>query len=326
MANLRSPEERPAAQLPETPESLVFGGIQAGIDGLTGQSPPQADEDEDAEDAPPADDETGDEPDDGAGESDEDETAESGEPPEGTKPTRPQRTAEEWRDVLLKEGAQRIANVPRAMQAEVIASYGEARARAAAAAAEANIANSLKNQERMRQFIEGVDKQFAEDPDGKLAWLESPDPNADLYRQAKRVLAQYEGVEPEERVRRTASYNERAQRQYDRLAKFPEAQAEVMKRLQSAPSPYTATDEGMAALERDVDALLEENLTRSAGNGAGQGAQSGKPPARRPARPVVSPGQASRPAGKARDISKITDPDELFTVGIAEQMKQVAGA
>lgn len=315
-------------RLPDTPDSLIFAGVQDQL----GRAVSARDDDEDDEenlDGEPSG-ESSDELDDDA-EGDDDAEQQEARGPDDSEQQQPpkeraQRLAPEaWGKRLASEGLQHISQIPNAMlrNPALLEAYGAERARIAAERTQATITENLRQQEQLERFVREVDDHFADDPDGKLDWIETSD-QGPVYAQAKRYIAQSKQQTPEERVGAAAAsqaLNERATRQYDRLQRYPDLQAELVRR-QTAEKKYPATPEGVAALERDVDELLEQGITRGTAAAGGNGAASGSQPSerRRPARPFVSAGGGSegpRRRGEP-DITKINDPDALAGIGVAQ--------
>jgi len=327
-----SPADGAEPQLPDTPDSLIFAGVGEQLAAALAARPDDDEEDEEGLEGEPSEDDS-DEFDDDSVDEDEgeqpgarDPEASAQQPP---KPKAPRRTAEEWGKTLAAEGLQHISQIPNALlrTPALLEAYGNERARAAAERTQATIAENLRHEDNLRRFVAEVDDHFADDPDGLLAWIKA-DPQGPVYANAQQYLAQSQQRTPEERVGAAAAaeaLNERATRQYSRLGRFPDLQAELVRRQQEEKK-YPATSEGMAQLERDVDELLEQGLSTAAGSARGNGAgPAGQPPERRrPARPLVSPGSSGAPARRgAPDVSNTNDPDELVSMGVTQGLRQL---
>lgn len=325
-----SPADGAGPQLPDTPDSLIFAGVGEQLAALR----PSDDDEEDAEglDGEPS----GDDPD----ELDDDAAEDEGEQPaardpepspqEAPKPKAPRRSPEEWGKTLAGEGLQHISQIPNALlrDPKLLEAYGNERARVAAERTQTTIAENLRHEEDLRRFVSEVDTHFEDDPDALLAWIKA-DPQGPVYANAQQFLAASTARTPEERVgaaAATEALNERATAQYARLARFPDLQAELLRR-QQADLKYPATPDGMRTLERDVDELIEQGFTAAAGTAGGAGAAPGSQPPerRRPARPVVSAGAGGIPPRRGPDISTNNDPDDLVSQGVAAGLDRLRG-
>lgn len=321
------------AGLPDTPDSLFFGAVAAELERAAQDAEEEEPEYEDLEDEVPGDEsDEDDEPElgDAPGEdNDREEPGEHAQPPKDAvrqeKPTpKGRRSVEEWATFLATEGVSRVAEVPNAVlrDPKLLDAYAKEVSQRTAAATQAQIADQLQRQEQMRQFVAEVDQHFADDPDGKLDWIET-DPRGQVYLQSKQYLAQIQGQTPQQRVEAAAAVqalSARSQRQYARLERWPELQQELVRR-QSEEHRYPATEDGLAALERDVDELIERGYAGGSGaqTPAREGSQAPAAERRRPARPITGAGGAGRSSQRdSRDISQINDPHELFAMGVQD--------
>lgn len=317
-----SPLTPNAASLPETPESLVFGALR---DGLAAIPATESDGEPDASD------EGGDEqsqqqqtqPGDAVTQPASDADGVTGEPP-----AKPKRTAAEWAQILAREGKQRLAEISPPEREAVLLEYAEIRAREASAQTQADISEQLRQRDATSQWIAQVDANFADDPDGKLAWLESDDPRVETYRLGKRWLAQLQTQPQEQQVAGFAALNQRARREYSRLEKFPVLQSELDARR--TQNRYPATEGGVAQLQTDVDELLGRAAT-DGGNGTSGAPDNGTRPARRSvARPLVTSagntGAVRQPSNAPRNVSEMTDPTELVAEGIRAGFRELRKA
>lgn len=325
----RSAADGAQDQLPDTPESLILAGIQAGIAGGTIDGGDEDDEDalgtsddsDELESDAGDDGDAGDLEDDDEGDLDADqEQTQARDKPAASKP-KTRRTAEEWAKLVATDGLQRVAEVPNVALRDpaFMRTYHAEVARQATAAAQAQIAESLAAQEQYKVYVASVEEMFDGDPDGLLDWIRT-DPQGPVYVEAKQTVAAIQQQTPDQRVAQAGEYaqlNARSQRQFSRLERFPDLQAELVRR-QTEEQKYPASAEGLERLERDVDELIEQGLSRGAATEQRGGGQA--PPARpRAARPLVGSGTAAPAAARngGPDISKINDPEELFTMGAA---------
>lgn len=237
-------------------------------------------------------------------------------PTEGRAP----RTEDEWAEIIQRDGPQRFAEVPRKLQAVVAEKYGDLRARQAATDAQTVVADYYSRLRRATDAVARVDDNFADDPDGKLAWLESEDPNAATYVQLRNWIRQANTQPPQEQVQQVAVLQSRAQAQFNRLADFPDQQAELANR--AGQQRYTQSEEGVSLLQADVDQLLaagiEAKVARK-GEPARRRAQervAGAERRRNTPVPDTSPGRATRPE---TDISQTNNPNELFAIGVSRK-------
>ena len=229
------------------------------------------------------------------------------------------RTGDEWAEVILRDGPQRFAEVPRKLQADVARTYGDLRAKQAAVDAQTVVADYYQRLQRAADAVARVDEHFAEDPDSKLAWLESDDPNAQVYVQLRNWTRQANSQPPQEQVAQVTALQQRALSQYERLKDYPEQQAELQSR--AAQQRYSTSEDGVALLQADVDELLaqgiESRITKKAAPAKQRAAErhAGAQTRRAVPKPDVAPGRATR---ASPDISQINDPSELFAIGIRQ--------
>ena len=196
----------------------------------------------------------------GQDESDLDEGDEAGD----SKPAR--HTDDEWAEIMLRDGPQRFAEVPRRLQSAVATKYGDLRARQAAQDAQTVVSDYFSRLRRAQDAVARVDDHFADDPDGKLAWIESGADGSDTYVQLRKWVRQANEQPQSEQVAQVQALQQRAQAQYARLADFPEQQAELQRR--ASEQRYGQSDEGVALLQSDVDALLREGVEAQLGGKA----------------------------------------------------------
>lgn len=229
--------------------------------------------------------------------------------PEAAKPER--HTADEWAEILATN-PQRISEVPRRFIPDVYKASLAKREQEAATRVEARIAQQLQYERDLRRFVNAADENFEADPDGKLAWLQSGDPQAKLYIDGKAYLGQVDAQTPQQHVSAVASLTRDADREYGRLRDFPDLQKQLAAR--NSEGRYPPNAEGLARLREDVDSLLAD-----AARGNAQRAQNGNgAPSRTARRPLVSGGTAPRRQPAGPDIEKINDPDQLFAMGMAQ--------
>jgi len=302
--------ERPVST---APVNLFEDGIAASLAQLRGQEQPETPTEEPAEPSDSPEYEPEEE------EPEAEATAEVEEEPEETEPApKAQRhSTAEWAQILIKEGEQRLSEIPPRLHAEVFSEYKRELTKQVSAQTQQVIAGQLRQEQALREYVANVDEHFATDPDGKLAWMEN-DPNARNYLEGKRYLAQVASRAPEEHVAAISALQQRSERQYARLTGFPDQQAELATRAQQGR--YPSTEEGMAQLEQDVDTYLAEaargNVGRTQQNGTGT-------PTRTARRPLVTGGSGPKPASATPDISKIKDPYELMTMGVEQQSRRL---
>lgn len=330
-AAVRPAPESP--ELPQTPDSLMSAGL---FERFTAEAPPADDraleDDDDTEDDRPGE---GDAPEDGDGDEDEapDGAAdinddEDSPPPAEDKRPKP-RSAAEWYEVIAADGLQRMAEVPPKERAEVTRLHGERMAAQAAETTRAQLVAFIEQKDAAQRWTSEIDEAFGGDAEAKAAWLEAADPNspdenqrnAAVYLNAKRWLRSFEQKTPAEQTQAVVALNARANQQFTRLAKFPEAQAELQNRQRA--NRYPATEDGMARLQADVDELLESSYA-TRGREQEDGAPAGERRRPRPARVLLAdnvPAGSTRPRTGAVDISNNTDPLELAAIGIAQRMK-----
>jgi hypothetical protein len=323
--------------MPETPESLVLEGITAGLDAgrfideddLDGADPGASDDSDELDaDTQDGDDEP-DELDDEEGDLDADDAPDDRTAPEQSTAKKPatKPSPAEWGRIVAADAA-RVAEVSNKALRDpaFLQALREESARLAGTTVRQQLTEQLRTQENYRRFVFEVESHFDGDPDGLLAWIQT-DPQGPVYTQAKQLAAAFEQQTPDERVAAAdglIQLNQRSVRQFERLSRFPELQAEIARR-QEQEQRYPASEEGLAALERDVDELLERGFTQRSGGDGGNGEQRTAPPGRpRAARPMIGGGQAA-PRGqrsRERDISKIDDPTELFSSGIGDGIRR----
>ena len=164
------------------------------------------------------------------------------------------------------------------------------------------------------------DEGFADAPDDKLQWLESGAPEAQAYQQWKRYIET--DVTPEQRAQtaQSARINQAMQKQVQRLAEHPELMQELRAKAQAQPYQYDLdglerlTDDVVELLGKAVEKRVEQRQAPQKAKARDRVAAAGT------RRAAQRPIDTSRGRGVAteRDISKITDPDELAAIGLSQ--------
>lgn len=301
------------------PTSLFAEGILQGIAGLQeGEKEPEAPQAE--PEAEPKEDAT-EEPE--APEAEPEEDSEP-EPEPESEPEEPKAKAKhsvsEWAQALATDGIKRLSEIPPRMHQEVVAEYNRITIDRARAEERQQIAQTLRAERELRAYIDKVDATFQEDPQAKLDWLQSGQPEAKVYLDGKQYLSSVSGQTPEQRVDGISALTEGARRQYGRLDGFPELKTKVES--MAAQGRYPSTQAGLDQLSRDIDALFVE---AARGQHETPAAKTATP--RQTRRPLVTGG--NQPTAKRSDIdekvAKSKNPQELVAMGIESQIAKLNG-
>lgn len=306
-------------ELPETPDAGALGAINDAM--LEAWGPPElpepvaeADEEADPED----------ELDDAADEEDEEpepadealpgdrNAADTGQPQGG-------RTVDEWVALLDQKGIQSHSQVPRKLLGDVLAKYSEHEKQRVVQDTALIAQAQLESQRRWIKWIGQVDQAYLEDPDGKLAWLESGDQHAQVYQQWKAYMDREVTPEDVSRTQSVGRFSQAMQKQVTRLQGYPDLAEQIAQKHRA--NPYPADIDGLDRLTDDVIELLatvSERQVAERNAPAKKAAAARKAGAEtRRAVPRVD-GSRTRVAagGASNDIQNITDPAELFRIGI----------
>lgn len=306
--------------LPETPDSLAIAAITKTMLGETS-------EEDDQEELEPVDDEDL-EPE---FEDDEEPEAEPDAPddqdPADEETPRAKRSVDEWAEVLKRDGLQRVANIPRKELVAALQKFVEREKTQVVTDTATITAAQLETQRQWIKWTMQIDRAAEDDPDGKLAWLESGDANAQQYLQWKSYLDREQAPADQAAMQSSARINQSMQKQVGRLKDNPELVNELEAKHRANPYPADMdglerlTDDVIELLARDVEARVvkkQEPARKQARERVSAAADR-----RSAARPDVSPGRGSRPATDAdRRIEQSTDPDELFAIGLSRAMNK----
>jgi hypothetical protein len=299
-------------ELPQTPDDLMIGAMTD----VMFKSEYDGEQDEPTEDEEPED-----ELDDFELDEEEDEPTDESDEATGDEP-KAKMSADEWAETLYKDGPQRISEIPGSMRVEALKKYGERHAKQAVDDAALITRAQLEGQLQWLKWTMNVDRQFEDDPDAKLAWLESGSAEAQQYQQWKAILEREVSPETRAQTEQSNRLNQLMQKQVARLSDYPDLQQELMQR--HSANPYASNMDGLERLSDDVAELLVKGVEQTvakrnepAQKKAQKRIASAKARAEVP-RPDVSRGRTS--ARTPNDIGNITDPDELIAMGVGKVM------
>lgn len=321
----RTEEVRPSDtdnfDLPEAPEGAMFETLEQTLRAAIQPSVPDSDQGEPDEDEPFDDElEEDEEPDELAdeGEPDDTEPADEGKP-EG-------RSVDDWVNILRTDGVQRLSEIPRKLHKDVLPAYVESEKRQVAddlgMVAQAQVIAAIRNV----AFIYNLDQHFAADPDAKLDWLEGGSQDAQIYQQWKQIVAkaqQQDDASIRQRNEQAQTLVSMQRKQYDRLAPYPELQAEIQQRYQTGA--YPANMQGLERLTDDVMELLAKGVEESVSKRSApakkkvQARKDSADTRRSVPRPDVSRGRISAASDRRDNMSA----DDLIALGVSRQLQNV---
>lgn len=318
-------EARPSTQdtdtfeLPETPDSLVLGAME---EAMRTALPARDDDEVEQEDLAPEDEEDVEEdedaePDAGLEPLEDQDEAEQGEP-QG-------KSVEEWVEVLSKDGVQRFSEIPRKALKDVLPKYVEQAKRQVAEDVGLVARAQLEAQLQWVKWTMNVDRTFEDDPDAKLAWLESGTQEVQQYQQWKAIIDREPTPENRAQSEQATNIRQSMARQVQRLDDYPELKEELARRGNA--TPYPLNFDGLGRLTDDVMELLKQGVEQSvskrkepAKEKAKARVASAQNRAQVP-RPDVSRGRTA--ARNGTDISNNNDPDELIALGISQTLRNL---